>query len=427
MRKYIDICLYTLLLLSLGMIQACSQQEDFPDVPSGKEFYEVGIELGTKNSESSSGDLNARENEFIHTLCLFITDEQGKVEVKLHPDLSGDAAAKEGRLKHWESTEPLLLTAGKKKVYAFANWEKLKNINGDSLEKVFEDIKVGQSFQPESWIVDNPSETIDFQTGFIPMSSQLEVSISSAQTVKVELVRLLVRVDVTVKNEQKESIQLTRFFMENLGKEVGLMTSVESEEKVLYEYDFSQQHVRPGQIYEFSFYTNETMSKASYPIALQIDESAIYQGETGEILLPRNSILPLNLIVVDNSLELTVKAWLAPIGGYPVEVLVKNPGLDGNYVVDLPEGCQFEVGAKLKSEQGYNEPGTCFLSYYNNVDYSSILQIEGSDHGFITAMPSQVVLLLLQFESCSGKKAECILQINTKGLEDFINTDKRAE
>ena len=61
----------------------------------------------------------------------------------------------------------------------------------------------------------------------------------------------------------------------------------------------------------------------------------------------RNQVLPVSLHLLNSTLQLTVKASVAPIGGYPTLVNLGNNTLTNNYLFKLPEGCYFSVEGKF--------------------------------------------------------------------------------
>lgn len=431
MNAYIKNCIYLIMGLGLVAATACNRQEalpDEPDMPGDRELCEVTVRLGTKNSEDSA-DPNARDGEYIHSLCLFIVNEAGKIEEKLHPDLSDNSDSQQGNLKFWDNrAAPLLLTPGKKKIYAFANWEKLTTIEERDLEEVFNALQPGDQFNVSDWVIQDPAAAINLDGGgFIPMSAQVDVEISSKQTVKVELVRLVARVDVEITNKQDGKLTLGEFTIQGLANQVGLMKAVQSPGVIDITRNLGSKTLAPGKVESFSFYVNETPGEKAYPIELKVNTSENYTGETRNITLLRNSILPLNLLLTNNDLELIVRAYLAPIGGRPYEAVVRNPGLDGTYVAELPEGCRFEVNARLKPKAGEGEEGTCVLSYYEDGhDYTSLVFLDNnSNTGHITSVSEATALLQVDFTSPSGKKASCILEIRTKGIEEFNQTGNK--
>ncbi len=181
-------------------------------------------------SRSYAYDYYADEGEFIHSLCVFIVDSEGKIVKKFLADdeetsifsTEQASAAANGNLTNWDS-ELDGLDEGTYTIYAFANWETtFGTITYDfgnydftkiwtpyTNEELAEDPwyillnKKEEDFITEDEITFALSEVcvkIDFTQGrYIPMSGKNTVTITEgSNNVNVKLDRLVAKVYVTL-------------------------------------------------------------------------------------------------------------------------------------------------------------------------------------------------------------------------------------
>lgn len=209
----------------------------------------------------------------------------------------------------------------------------------------------------DNLVISDPAGNVNIDEGqYIPMSIKQPVEVTGNNTITVELVRLVARVDVTIKNTKKDeditlnSLKIGKFtnnvhlFPDNASSEE---SSSLSEEK---EIDLSET-IAAGESSEvISFYVNETISD-NYNITLTTTENSVEETYTGALVLqdddktgiPRNHFLPLTLTIGDN--KLIIEMFLAPIGVYPFEAGVSGDLLNpaASSTVNIPEGCSFRV------------------------------------------------------------------------------------
>ena len=193
---------------------ACSSQEEWVE-ESEKDLCRVYIQIGaSENQETRAGDdENALDGEFIHELCVFVVDGDGKIVWKGTDDVEGaytkgDPAS--GNAYEWRSRE-LSLTEGNKTIYAFANWS---TVNNDSWNEIINK-SVGETLSDDDLkiTIDNPAGKVDLTSEtdkkFIPMSVKQEVNITVDQTIRVELVRLVGRVDIQLTNANTSDVKIS--------------------------------------------------------------------------------------------------------------------------------------------------------------------------------------------------------------------------
>ena len=115
------------------LLTGCSDAQDDIEQVIGDEGCRVSIRVGASdNVETKAGnDDNALDHEFINELCVFVVDGEGKIEQKLVTTdgsaTPSDDALKTGDAYEWRSNE-FVLPAGKKTIYAFANWNTVNDV-----------------------------------------------------------------------------------------------------------------------------------------------------------------------------------------------------------------------------------------------------------------------------------------------------------
>lgn len=417
---------YIQMMCLMGLLLAgCSDaQEDIEQV-IGDEGCRVSIRVGASdNVETKAGnDDNALEHEFINELCVFVVDDQGTIEQKFQASSTDENGTftgepSTGDAYEWRSSE-FDLPAGKKTIYAFANWSTASN---DSWNAIIGKSVGGTLSDAELKItIDNPAGKVDLANGkYIPMSVKQEVNVTVDQTIRVELVRLVGRVDIQLKNDKISPVSVTSFTMEQFADKVALMpegTAAGVEFNQSYSTSFESLTIGGGQSETFQFYVNETENSTSFSIQLTADNKN-YSAKTTAMAIPRNYILPLNLTLREGDLSLIVMVYIAPIGVYPVPIYTSIDLLNENeFAVKVPEGCSFQAIAKV----GENEtPGVCEFSHPEGATNANI-QIDGNDPSwaYVTALSG----LSEQYLNVSviGTGYTCKLKISTVPLEDWTS------
>lgn len=422
------ICLIGLLLTG------CSYIHDDMDEVIGDEGCRVSIRVGASdNVETKAGDdPNALEHEFINELCVFVVDGE-KIEQKFLASsteangiFSGEPLT--GDAYEWRSSE-FDLPAGKKTIYAFANWSTVSN---DSWNEIINKSVGGTLSDAELKItIDNPAGNVDLANGkYIPMSVKQEVNVTVDQTIRVELVRLVGRVNIQLKNAKASPVSVTSFTMGQFADRVALLPEGTAT-GVAYDQTYSTFSTETPQVitgnngvHTFSFYVNETKNDTPFSIQLIADKKN-YSATTTTTAIPRNNILPLNLTISESDLNLVVTAYIAPIGGYPVQVYTSS-GLTGKaeYNVTLPEGCSFQVTGTLAN----GTKGKCVLSYDGTTDQNENIEIDAANKSmaYVTALPGLVAaerditpLEVSFIDNNNDVRATCTLNVSTEALKDW--------
>ena len=423
------ICLMGLLLTG------CSYIHDDMDEVIGDEGCRVSIRVGASdNVETKAGDdPNALDHEFINELCVFVVDG-GKIEQKFQASstdengtFSGEPST--GDAYEWRSNE-LVLPAGKKTIYAFANWSTVN----DAFWNAIIAKSVGDPLNDTDLAItiDNPAGKVDLTSEtdkkFIPMSVKQEVNVTVDQTIRVDLVRLVGRVNIQLKNAKASQVSVTSFTMGQFANKVALMpegTAAEVKFNQSYSTSFKSLTINGGESKTFQFYVNETKNDTPFSIKLTADNKNYSATTTRTTAIPRNHILPLNLTISESDLNLVVTAYIAPIGGYPVQVYTSS-GLTGKaeYNVTLPEGCSFQVTGTLAN----GTQGTCVLSYDGTTDQNENIEIDAANKSmaYVTALPGLVAaerditpLQVSFIDNNNDVRATCTLNVSTEALKDW--------
>lgn len=426
-RNMKTIYYYICFVLGLVGFVACSEDNgEFPDVPDG-ELCSLTIQLGAANNQETKvgGDDNALDGEFINSLWVFITNDKGVVEKRLTLDegststVSPSTAAR-GNILEWRHTIEDL-PVGEKLIYAFANMEAVSTVEeNQNMSTLLSGIQEGANLSTavDGLVINNPASTVNIASGqYIPMSLKEEVTVTGDQTIRVELVRLVGRVNIQLKNAKASPVTVTSFTMGQFADRVALMPGGTDEiitNNTTYSTFGSPSTIEAGKSHTFQFYVNETVNDTPFSIKLTAGDKNYSAMTEATKAIPRNHILPLNLTISESDLNLIVTAYIAPIGGYPVKVYTSNDLKQAaTYSVTLPEGCSFQAIAKV----GENEtPGVCEFSHPEG---ATNIQIDGNDPSwaYVTALSDLSESLNV---SVIGTGYTCKLNISTVALEDWI-------
>lgn len=435
-RNMKTIYYYICFVLGLVGFVACSEDNgEFPDVPDG-ELCSLTIQLGAANNQETKvgGDNNALDGEFINTLWVFITDDKGDVE-KILTLSDGSTSTVDptvtagGNILEWRHTIEDL-PVGNKIIYAFANMEAVSTVEENhNMSTLLSGIQEGNNLSTvvDRLVIDNPASTVNIaEKRYIPMSLKESVTVTGDQTIRVELVRLVGRVNIQLTNSKASSVFVRNFTMSNFADRVALMPEGNAE-GVEFDQTYSTfsaddpQEITNKSVHTFSFYVNETNNAnatTGFPIGLQTADDKNYSATTKTTVIPRNNILPLNLTISENDFSLIVMAYIAPIGGYPVPIYTSEDLLNKNeFAVEVPEGCSFQAIAKV----GENEAsGVCEFSHPEGATSANI-QIDKEDPSwaYVTALSG----LSEQYLNVSvrGTGYTCKLNISTVALEDWTS------
>ena len=343
--------------LGLAALTGCSMDDDLGDCMSGTSALQVTV------SARQEGDLNARateggqDGEFMHDLCVLFV-QGNTVKLKLQPDLSGDASAREGNLQAWTSGEQKGLEAGTYTVYAFANisdhyakWSEGTTLSGDAL--------------PENIVIEDPAGNLDFENGkFIPMAAKEEISITAAtRSVSIGLNRLVAKVRMTVGTTSQEPVTVKNVTFSGYADKVSLIPNASvstllRDKKHEYTEQFQISASQDKNIPEF--YVNETRQGDPFSISVTTTENqgVTYLATTTRKDLPRNSIYPLTLNLNQSELDITAEVYLVPIG-LPVENCKVEPveGQQDTYRLRIPAGGLFKMQLNNTSGITYDAGG----------------------------------------------------------------------
>lgn len=330
-----------LTLLCALALAACTQDDD----AVGGAPVEVRLAVTADHEETlparqaADDTEEGRTHEYMHELCVFIVDADGKIEHRVQPALSGDAAT--GDLKEWTSY-PILLTPGEKTLYAFANWsmaddDEWKQLLSQTEGAIF---NVGLLKQV---VLDDPAAKLDFDAGrFIPMAARTTATVTaSTRELSIGLDRLVSKLRLTARLDKGVGIRGCTF--EGVATQCHLLDTALAGSRTRSYTMPAPTPVGDGTYVFPDVYINATYgTEQPFTVTLETDENAgtTYTAQTDRKEVPRNSIYPLNLTLSRFAPRIGVRSWVSPIGHYPVEV---ETNFDADaFEVSLAEGSQFE-------------------------------------------------------------------------------------
>ena len=419
----------------MGGLIACSNEGD-SGATADDGMRTLSIEIGAEGSLKTkifADDENAYEHEFMNELCVFVVDANGTIEKKfLYSGTTQDGAftgeSTDGNAYEWRSDD-FELPTGNKTIYAFANWSKINNNSWNSIiDKTTGDQLIDTELSTIE--IDDPAGNINFDDGkYIPMSVKYgPFDFQVSQTARVELVRLVGRIDATITNSRTSAITVNSVTMEPFAESVPLMPqttyqSGTSDNTVTYTFE-NGQTIEPNGTHEFHFYVNETGNDNTFNISVALNDGGSLTGRLQSTnSIPRNNFLPLSLNISDNDVFLYIMAYVSPIGGYPVQVITNQPlgeseAAAGLYSATLPEGCSFQVFGTT-TEGTTTEAIACSLALTVS-DSSSPIAIDTDDTTWahITSLSGQQKTLRASF-TVNGTSRTADLSITTKPLEDL--------
>lgn len=417
---------------------ACSSEED-PAGPTTEEGYRtLSIEIGAEGSlatKAYADDENAYEHEFMNELCVFVVDENGKIEKKFlysgetkNGKFTGEPEA--GNAYEWRSGD-FELPTGTKTIYAFANWS---GVNYEKWNKIISKVEGSNLNDSElsNIAISDPAGTINDGGKYIPMSVKYgPFDFQVSQTARVELIRLVGRVDGTITNNRASAITVNSVTMRPFATEVPLMftegTYKAGEEANAVTYSFATPlELASGKSGTFRFYVNETANENPFAVEVLLGDDKRMTGALKNTkAIPRNNFLPLALNISDNDFDLYIMAYIAPIGGYPIQVMPNSPlgeseQTAGLYSATLPEGCSFQVFGSVVSGGVAGEQETCHLSL-TVPDANSPVKIDDTDDtwAYVTSLSRQRETLSVTFTDANGSPRTADLSITTEPLKDL--------
>ena len=244
---------------------------------------------------------------------------------------------------------------------------------------------------------------------------------------KISLVRLVGKVRASLTNRQGNPVKVSRIEMGSFHQNVPLFEddgTVANVGTMTYTKDISINV--PADMQSATalpvFYVNETKGTDPFTITLTIGDENM-SGQTVTKSIERNHVLPLALGLSNVDLELTIKAQVAPIGGYPVDVVLNGPTLTNDYHINLPEGCVFTIKGTFNPDVGEDVAANLTVSLADG-ELANIVEIEttGSAEtvtGHVTALSGQQATLYYEANANSNALRQTgNLVIHTVPLQD---------
>ena len=356
---------YIVLWLGICLATACSEEE-LPESQEGWCNVSLQVTTGAVETKAYGGDTYANAHEFIHSLCLFVVNEQGQIEKKIYPqDLATThPEAAEGNLLNWSSPN-FEIPEGTKTVYAFANWETAES---DEWKAII--AKTDQAYLTEDdlKIAVNLNEKIDFANKkFIPMSGKTTVTLAANadRNIPITLTRLVSRVEIRLTNKHTNDLTMSAESMGHFADAVTLFENwgtVSGRTKTIERTGTISAIAQNGSD-SWVFYVNETKGSDPFSIKMTLGGRE-YNTPTQRTDLPRNSVYHLVFTYSEYQLTLVAKAQIAPIGVLPIEVYPER-SLTNEYMLELPEGCTFSIKPSI-TKNGSPLAGTVSWAWTNN-------------------------------------------------------------
>lgn len=412
---------YFVLWLGICLATACSEEE-LPESREGWCNVSLQVTTGAVETKAYGGDTYANEHEFIHSLCLFVVNEQGKIEKKIYPkDLESTSPADQGNLLNWTSPN-FEIPEGTKTVYAFANWETAES---EAWNNIISKTDRDQLTEDMLQIAVNLNEKIDFANKkFIPMTGKTEVTLSANadRSIPITLTRLVSRVEIRLTNKHTGDLEMSAESMGNFANEVTLfkdLGSVSGRTKTIGRTG-TISPIAQNESDSWVFYVNETKGSDPFHILMKLNDTD-YDTPTQRTDLPRNSVYHLVFTYSEYQLTLQAKAQIAPIGVLPIEVY-NQPSLTNEYMLELPEGCTFSITPSIKKN---NNPIPEVSWTWTNNSPSLVNGIAASDYtfsGYLTAQTGQDATLTLKPTSSApgeGELPEYTITIRPVELENL--------
>lgn len=186
----------------------------------------------------------------------------------------------------------------------------------------------------------------------IPMSGEAEWEVNAAGEYKVELVRMVGRMDITIADERGDgkkgtvqSVEISNLLPAQtslLRESKGAVTLPSSiTDLTLTTWSWPSFTLGDDDRAETSFYLHETKAE-KYHLTVSFDEGEDRDVSLIRNMIPRNYYFPLYIYIRDYALVLNITTEVPPIGG------IATPKEQGSYDIQLPEGCTFSIEAQFK-------------------------------------------------------------------------------
>lgn len=419
---------YFVLWLGICLATACSEEE-LPESREGWCNVSLQVTTGAVETKAYGGDTYANAHEFIHSLCLFVVNEQGKIEKKIYPqDLATThPEAAKGNLLNWSSPN-FEIPEGTKTIYAFANWETAESGNWNAIiaktdqDQLTEDmLRIAVDLNGK---IDLTSET---NKKFIPMSGKTTVTLAANadRNIPITLTRLVSRVEIRLTNKHTNDLTMSEESMGNFADAVTLFEDLGtvSERTTTVTRSSMPSPIATNQDDSWVFYVNETNGENTeanrFHIKMKLNDNA-YDTPTQRTDLPRNSVYHLVFTYSEYQLTLVAKAQIAPIGVLPIEVY-NQPSLTNEYMLELPEGCTFSITPSIKKNN--ENISDVSWTWTINTNSTSLVQRQetGGDifNGYLTAQTGQDATLKLVPSASGESLPEYTITIRPVELENL--------
>ena len=383
-KRYRHILRYALAAVPLAcvaLLSSCSFDDDYDGscdsgAPVAVRINVSAGEPGDLNGTRAGDDVNADEHEFMHTLRLYIVNDNDngvrRTVLNLSPDLTNNTLAQTGDLTNYETGE-FTLAPGTYTIYAFANVDGYDGEFGtDNGQRAVTQMTMTE-FLDDCFAIDqqvrdgdlaeyriyNPAKNLYANGKYIPMSAKKTITITpNTRDISIGLDRLVSKVRITVPDNQYVSTNSTITFSgysENvplLGADNGGYGDAQ-----LYGGTTTTDEIKFTQVGEdVSFYVNETPDGNPFTVTLSTGNTtggvSTYTATTDRDDLPRNSIFPLTLTFTGGNLDLVPAAYLQVTGvpAYKVEYDVDYT--TGTYTFGIAYGSYLTIIPSIQNAQG---------------------------------------------------------------------------
>ena len=357
-------------LACVALLSSCSFDDDYDGscdsgAPVAVRINVSAGEPGDLNGTRAGDDVNADEHEFMHTLRLYIVNDNDngvrRTVLNLSPDLTNNTLAQTGDLTNWETGE-FTLAPGTYTIYAFANVDGYDGEYGTDNGQRAITQKAMTEFLDDCFAIDqqvrdgdlaeyriyNPAENLKFANGkYIPMSAKKTITITpNTRDISIGLDRLVSKVRITVPEDNQYIGTSSTITFSGYSENVPLLGADNGGygDAQLYGGTTTTDEIPFTQVGEdVSFYVNETPGGNPFTVTLSTGKSgngdvSAYVAKTKRTDIPRNSIYPLSLTFPDFTPQFEWQSWEAAIGAVPVEVVVE----ENNYIVKIASGNTFK-------------------------------------------------------------------------------------
>ena len=377
MRHYLFGCL----LLVLGYsLTACSEDSYIPGEGEPGQPVSMQLQIGMASDEplgpltraTLNIDTDPQEGELIHSLKVFITSTDNRVEqvVPFTFTAEQETAMTAGNLAGCTS-DPFSILTGSKYIYAFANYEGL-------LEDYIGDISEGDILNLPTTITwdggaDWKPNTDNKQ--FIPMSAKEPVTISrNSDKVSVELVRLLSKLYVSFYNTTDKEVTVSNWSVGQFNKTINLFRGDEIAETLEEGWSIptspATEITIPARNKDEDGVSSSAMD-GGFKINVKqgSEEKTRYTNRTE---IPRNRIWPLAIYFSNFSLTMAIVSENPPIGGYPTVM----SGISNDVNCPIKGGGPFTLTPTLESTSSEAVPSQVTWKIVTNEETESSLLVK---------------------------------------------------